>query len=55
MVLAHAPADVGLVDAHVDTRGAQDVRRADARELEELRGVDAAEREDHLAGRAVLD
>ena len=48
-MFVHAPADVGSVDADVDTRGAQDGRRADARELQELRGVDAAEREDHFA------
>ena len=52
VVLAHARADVGLVDAHVDARRAQHLGRADARQLEELRRLDAPEREDDLAARA---
>ena len=47
--------DVGAVETDVDARGAQDLRRADARKLEELGRLDAPEGEDHLAGRSVLD
>ena len=54
VMLAHVRADVRLVDAHVDARGEQHLRRSDAGQLEEPRRLDAAEGENHFAVRSVL-
>ena len=55
-VFTHPRADAGPVEAHVDTGGAQVVGGTDARELQQVRGLQAAERQDHdLAARVMVD
>src|SRR3954470_14442337 len=48
-------ADTWSVERHFDAVLAQKLRRSDPRELEDLRGPDAACAEDHFAGRMRRD